>query len=123
MRQRGRGAIRQIRLIRDGGHARWCVARHSHWRALPSVARDSRQGPLTKVPMTGRPVLGYSGYVTRSAATAPVERLDKRTLPVRRPDHHTAPAPLSACEAENTRVAAQAQTACGAPESTKNNTT
>jgi hypothetical protein len=82
----------------------------------------SDPGPRTKVPQTGSPVLGYSSLRHRSAATAPVERVDKRTLPVRRPDHHTAPAPLSACRAENTRDAAQAQAACGAPESTKKHT-
>lgn len=55
----------------------------------------------------------------RSVATAPVERLEQRTLPARRPDHHTAPALEPACDAEQNRVAAQAHTACGAPERTE----
>ena len=96
-RGRGRGVVQDA------------VGRENATDGLVGRVGGGRQAPRTKVPQTGSPVLGYSGMRHRSAATASVERLDKRTLPVRRPDHHTAPAPLSACRAENTRVAAQAQ--------------
>ena len=98
------------------------VRRENATVGLLGALGGGRQAPLTKVPQTGSPVLGYSCMRHRSAATAPVERHEKRTLPVRRPDHHTAPAPLSACRADKTRVAAQAQKPPAARQKARRNT-
>ena len=107
---------------RGGGVVHDPVRRENATVGLLGALGGGRQAPLTKVPQTRSPVLGYSCMRHRSAATAPVERHEKRTLPVRRPDHHTAPAPLSACRADKTRVAAQAQKPPAARQKARRNT-
>jgi hypothetical protein len=117
--ERGQGAD-STRNVEYGGRPRWFISDPllTGTLAAPTVSKPSR-GPNRRSG-SADPCSGLSSAGHRSAATAPVERLDNgrsrhaaRTITPLRPMKTG-----SACGA--TRVAAQARIACGAPERTKN---
>ena len=91
-------------------------------RPIQQVRRASRWVPAATGRWSRRRVPWFSAMIPTSPVRSdgPGRAHRQRTLPARRPDHQPPLAPTSTGHAErNKRVAAQARTACGAPESTK----